>query len=64
MKPIILVIAGGATLLLAMHQDTPDRNDELSQGSNEHSLHVKVQEKKKDTEIFIHDIDFWLDRLQ
>ena len=64
MKPIILVIVGGATLLLAMHQDTPTTNDELSQSSKEHKLHVKVQEKKQDTEVFIHDINFWLDRLQ
>jgi hypothetical protein len=64
MKPIILVIAGGAMLLLAIHQDKPDANNELSQSSKEHKLHVKVQEKKKDTEVLIHDINFWLARLQ
>jgi len=64
MKPIILVIAGGAMLLLAIHQDTPDENNELSQSSKEHKPHVKVQEKKNDTEVFIRDVNFWLDRLQ
>lgn len=63
MKPIILVIVSGAMLLLAIHQDTPDENNELSQSSKEHKLHVKVQEKKKDTEVLTH-VNFWLDRLQ
>ena len=64
MKPIVLVIVSGAMLLLAMHQDTPDKNDELSQSSKEHKLHVKVQEKKHDTEVLTNHVNFWLDRLQ
>jgi hypothetical protein len=64
MKPIILVIVGGALLLLAMHQDTPKTNDELSQSSKEHKLHVKMQEKKQDTETLTHNVSLWLDRLQ
>lgn len=64
MKPIILVIAGGALLLFAIHQDTPDTNDELSQSSKEHKLHAKVQEKKQDTETLIHNVSLWLERLQ
>ena len=64
MKPIILVIVSGAILLLAIHQDTPDKNDELSQGSKEHKLHAKMQEKTHDTETLTHNVSLWLDRLQ
>jgi len=64
MKPIILVIVSGAVLLLATHQDTPGTKDELSRSSTKHRLHVKVQEKEQDTEVQIHNVHFWLDRLQ
>jgi hypothetical protein len=64
MKPIILVIVSGAMLMLAMHRDTNKKNDELSQSSNEDKLHVKVQEKKQDSDMLIYNVSMWLDRLQ
>jgi hypothetical protein len=64
MKPIILVIVSGAMLLLAVHQDTDNKKDEPSRSSKEDKLHVKVQEKKQDTEVHTHSVNFWLDRLQ
>ncbi len=64
MKPIILVIVSGAMLMLAIHKDTTNEKDELSQSSKEHKLHVKVQEKKHDTETITHNVSMWLERLQ
>jgi hypothetical protein len=64
MKPIILVIVSGAMLVLAMHQDTKSENAETSRSSNKHTQHVKVQEKKLDTEALTHNVSMWLDRLQ
>ena len=64
MKPIILVIVSGAMLMLAMHQDMDDNNDELPQSPKEHKLHVKVHEKKHDSEVLTNHVNFWLDRLQ
>jgi hypothetical protein len=64
MKPIILVIVSGAMLMLEMHRDTNKKNDELSQSSNEDKLHVKVQEKKQDSDMLIYNVSMWLDRLQ
>jgi hypothetical protein len=64
MKPIILVIVSGAMLTLAMHQDTDDKNDDLTQSSNDHKLHVKGQEKKHDTEVLTNHVNYWLDRVQ
>jgi|SoiMetStandDraft_5_1073268.scaffolds.fasta_scaffold2523634_1 hypothetical protein len=64
MKPIILVIVSGAMLLLAVHQDTDNKKDASSRSSKEDKLHVKVQEKKQDTEVHTHNVNFWLDRLQ
>ena len=64
MKPIILVIVSGAMLMLTMHQDTDNKKDSLSQNSKEHKLHVKVQEKKQDTETLTYTVSLWLDRLQ
>ena len=64
MKPIILVIVGGAMLMLAMHRDTNNKKDEFSQSSKEHKLHVKVQEKNQDTETLTYTVSLWLDRLQ
>ena len=63
MKPIILVIVSGAMLMLAIHQDTNNENDEPSQGSKE-KLHVKVQEKKQDSDMLMHNVSMWLERLQ
>jgi hypothetical protein len=64
MKPIILVIVSGAILMLAIHQDTDNNKDELSNGSKEHKLHIKVQEKTHDTEAITHNVNLWLDRVQ
>jgi hypothetical protein len=64
MKPIILVIVSGAILMLAMHQDTDNNKDELSNSSKEHKPHVKVQEKTHDTETITHNVNLWLDRVQ
>jgi hypothetical protein len=64
MKPIIMVIVSGAMLMLAMHQDVNNTNDERSQGSKGHKLHVKVQEKRHDTETLTHNVSLWLNRLQ
>jgi len=64
MKPIILVIVSGAMLMLAIHKDTTNEKDELSQGSKEYKLQVKVQEKKHDTETLTHNVSMWLERLQ
>ena len=64
MKPIILVIVGGAMLLLTMHQNTNSENDELLPGSKEYRLHSKVQEKKQDSDMLMHNVSMWLERLQ
>ena len=64
MKPIILVIVSGAMLMLAMHQDINNENNEPAQGLKEHKLHVKVQEKKQDTETLTRNVSMWLERLQ
>jgi hypothetical protein len=64
MKPIILVIVSGAMLMLAMHRNTNNKKNELSQSSKEHKLHVKVQEKKQDSDMLMHNVSMWLERLQ
>lgn len=64
MKPIIIVIVSGAMLMLAMLQDTNNKSNELSQGSRKHELHVKVPEEKQDSEMLMHNVSLWLDRLQ
>jgi len=64
MKPIILVIVSGAILVLAMHHDTDNGKDEHTQSSKEHKLHVKMQDKKQDTETLTYNVSLWLDRLQ
>jgi len=64
MKPIILVIVGGAMLMLAMHHDTGNKKDKRTQSPKEHKLQMKIQEKKEDTETLTRNVSLLLDRLQ
>ena len=64
MKPIILVIMSGAMLLLAIHQDTDNKDHELSRSSTNQRLHVNAPEKKQDTETLTHNVSLWMDRVQ
>jgi hypothetical protein len=50
--------------MLAMHGNSDNTNNELSQSSKEHKPHVKMQEKTQDTETLTHNVSLWLDRLQ
>ena len=64
MKPIFLVIVGAAMLMPAMHQHI--FNNDRSEPEKKtvlQSVPPEIRQAQPDSDVLIHDVSFWIDRL-
>jgi hypothetical protein len=64
MKPIFLVIVGSAMLMPAMHQVIYNKDNSMSEKKIVlQNPRIEIEQAKPDSDVLIHDISFWIDRL-
>jgi hypothetical protein len=63
MKPMVLVIVGTAMLMLALHHQTEQSNNQREDQRHPNRMHVKVHSKEHITETFS-EVAVWLERIQ
>lgn len=63
MKPMVLVIVGTAMLMLALHHQTEQSNNQREDQRHPNRMHVKVRSKEHITETFS-EVAVWLERIQ
>jgi hypothetical protein len=64
MKPIFLVIVGSSMLMPAMHQFIYNSEDSMPEKKTVLQIPAApLQQRTPDSEMLIHDISFWIERL-